>query len=255
MGADLSERDMADLAALADGTLEPARRAQVEARVAASAELQALLERQRDSLAATGPLTAEPVPSALVATVGAAAAVRRRARRQRRTWPALAAAVAAAVVVVVVVASLGGAAPSLSDAARLAGLPPTAAAPAPLGGGHTRLAASVQGVVFPDLQQTFGWRASGLRRASLEGRPATVVSYTQAGRRIAYVVVGGSALARPSPATVHVVGGTEYQTLTLRGLPAVTWRQSGHTCLLTGAVRPAELLALAAWSSGYDVQS
>ena len=49
----LSEHELAELAALADGTLPADRRAEVEARVAASPELQELLERQRQSLALT----------------------------------------------------------------------------------------------------------------------------------------------------------------------------------------------------------
>jgi anti-sigma factor RsiW len=45
--------DPAELAALADGSLDPARRAELEALVASSPELAALLEEQRRSLALT----------------------------------------------------------------------------------------------------------------------------------------------------------------------------------------------------------
>ncbi|MGB0094653.1 MAG: hypothetical protein WBP81_19235, partial [Solirubrobacteraceae bacterium] len=40
-------RELADLSALADGTLDPARRAEVQARITASPELSALYGRER----------------------------------------------------------------------------------------------------------------------------------------------------------------------------------------------------------------
>src|SRR5262245_66316975 len=67
----LSERELAELAAFADGSLPPERRAEVEARVAASPELLQLVERQRRTLAATQALSAEDPPESLVATVDA----------------------------------------------------------------------------------------------------------------------------------------------------------------------------------------
>jgi anti-sigma factor RsiW len=50
---------MAELSALADGTLPADRRAEVEARVAASPELQELVERQRQAVLAAQRLTSE----------------------------------------------------------------------------------------------------------------------------------------------------------------------------------------------------
>jgi anti-sigma factor RsiW len=61
----LNENELAELCALADGTLPAERRAAVEARVAASPELQALLDRQRSALAATRSLASEPAPESL----------------------------------------------------------------------------------------------------------------------------------------------------------------------------------------------
>ena len=51
-GEPLDEQAERDLAALADGSLDSARREQVEARVAGSPRLQALLAEQRSALAA-----------------------------------------------------------------------------------------------------------------------------------------------------------------------------------------------------------
>lgn len=64
----LSERELAELSAFADGTLPPERRAEVQARVAASPELLELVERQRRTVAATQALSTEEPPESLVAT-------------------------------------------------------------------------------------------------------------------------------------------------------------------------------------------
>lgn len=58
-GSRLSAEEMSELAALADGTLPAERRPEVEARVAASAELAELLERQRQAVLAARSLADE----------------------------------------------------------------------------------------------------------------------------------------------------------------------------------------------------
>jgi len=159
-----------------------------------------------------------------------------------------------AALAAILVLSLGGgptsAGPSVADAAQLALRPPNAAAPAPAGAGGTELAAAVQGVAFPDLAATAGWRAVGMRQGSVGGRDATVVYYEKEGRRIAYAIVAGPALSRPGDATTTSLGGVQYQALSLGGRPAVTWRRAGHTCVLIGAAPPPELLSLASWGGG-----
>src|SRR5438093_7432180 len=67
----LTEREIAEMCALADGTLPAERRAEVEARVAASPELQELLERQRVAVTAVRRLAAEEEPASLRAAVEA----------------------------------------------------------------------------------------------------------------------------------------------------------------------------------------
>src|SRR4051812_50091124 len=88
MASKLSARELAELAALADGTLPPERRGPLEARVAASPELRELLERQIRAVAATRGTASEPAPASLRTSVerrnGASAAGRRRARPRPR---------------------------------------------------------------------------------------------------------------------------------------------------------------------------
>jgi hypothetical protein len=247
----LTDQQTADLCALADGTLPADRRSAVEAWVAASPELQELLDRQRRSLAATGAAASEPEPASLRAAVEARVAERRRPRA-RALVPRLAfAGAAAAAVVVVLVLALGGGAggPTVAQAAQLAARPPTGPAPARLDDSRTQLAVGVEGARFPDFRRAYGWRPAGVRRGVVDGRDATVVYYRKGGSRVAYVIVSGSALARPgAPGAVR--RGVEYQTVRAEGRPAVTWRRVGHTCVLTGAASRAELLRLASWRGG-----
>jgi hypothetical protein len=251
----VTDEQMANLCALADGTLSPERREAVEAWVASSPELQKLLERQRRSLAAAHGPASEPLPGSLRTSVEAEVAGRRR-ERSRRLVPRLAfggAAAAVATVALVLVLGGGSAAPTVADAAELAALPPSGPAPARLEGSRTQLAADVQGVGFPDFRHRYGWRADGVREDTVDGREATVVYYREGGRQIAYVIVSGSGLPPPSGADETVRRGVEYQTLRAEGQPAVTWRRVGHTCVLTGEASRAELVALASWRGGGEL--
>jgi anti-sigma factor RsiW len=245
----LSERELAELGALADGTLPPERVAAVEARVAASPELQELLERQRRAVAATRALASEPAPDSLRTSVEALR--RRRAPRRRglRLAPRLAAAggLAAAAVIAALVLTGGPGAPSVAEAARLTVRPPTGPAPGLQARSSTKLAAAVEGVAFPALTQPYGWKAVGVRHDKLDGRRATTVYYSKGGKRIAYVIVSGSGLPRPDEAQETTLAGVEYQLLRIDDRLAVTWRRSGHTCVLIGAAPRSELVTLASW--------
>ena len=138
---------------------------------------------------------------------------------------------------------------SVAGAARLALEPAAGAAPGALGTSHTELAANVQGLAFPDYARAFGWQASGVRHGRVGDRSATVVTYSKAGRHIAYAIVAGAALPQPSGAAATTIGGVRFQTVSFEGRPAVT-----------GATRPyvradrrragAELLSLASWQAG-----
>ena len=200
VASQLSEQEMADLCAFADGTLPAERRAEVETRVAASPELQELVERQRRAVAATRTSAAEPVPASLATAVEALRPrVSRRSRDRQLTFGLALAGVLAAVAAAFLVLTMGGgpATPSVAGAARLAALPANGPAPGASGTGGTQLAAAVQGVAFPDLSSSYGWRATGVRHGRVDGRDATVVHYTKDGRNIAYAIVAGPGLPRP----------------------------------------------------------
>ena len=249
MTSNLSNKEIADLCALADGTLPVDRRAEVEAWVAASSERQDLLERQRRSLVATQALASEPVPDSLRQAVEARRRTTGSRSRRRRLAPRLGLATAfgvAVAIVAVVVLSSGPAGPTVAQAAQLATQPASAAAPRPTS--RTELALGVQGVSFPNLASYYGWHASGVRHGHVGNRAATVVFYSKGARRIAYVIVSGASLARPGGGRTSGVGGVEYQTLRLNDKLAVTWQRGGHTCILLGQAKSAELLALAAWT-------
>jgi anti-sigma-K factor RskA len=99
------DREIAELAALADGSLAPERRTALEARVAASSELAGrLAEQQRAVALARSAAAAVEAPAALRARVEAQRPMRRVARPPRLVLVgASATAVAAAVVIGLVV--------------------------------------------------------------------------------------------------------------------------------------------------------
>jgi hypothetical protein len=245
----LSERELAELSAFADGTLPPERRAEVEAWVTASPELLELVERQRRTVAATQALSSEEPPASLVATVDALGSGRIKRRSSARWFaPRLALASGLAVVAAVVAAIVltgGPGGPTVADAARLASKPPTGQAPAAIS--STKLSAGVQGVAFPNFARWAGWQTQGVLHGKVDGRDATVVFYRKDGRRIAYAIVAGSELPEPSEGQVTNRYGVDYQTLRLNGRLVVTWPRGGHTCVLVGDATRAELVKLASW--------
>jgi hypothetical protein len=160
------------------------------------------------------------------------------------------AAAAATAIILVLVLGGGTAGPSVADAAELAGLPATGPAPPRVEDHPTLLKEDVEGVSFPAFARRYGWHAAGVRHDSIDGRDATVVYYRKEGREIAYVIVSGAGLPKPSDISETVRRGVDYETLSSDGRVAVTWERLGHTCVLIGDASPAELLTLASWRGG-----
>ncbi|MFL5894110.1 MAG: hypothetical protein ACJ76Z_03230, partial [Thermoleophilaceae bacterium] len=207
----LSDDQLADLARLVDGTLPADRRAEVEARIAASPELSRLFERQAVALEALRGTADIGAPSRLRAAVdrrrGAARAGRRNVVVRRALAPA--AAVVLALALVLPGAFSGG--PSVADAAALAEKPPTQAAPAGVPGTPQLLGARVDDVPFPNYAAKFGWKPVGARQDDPSGRGATTVYYEKDNRTIAYTIVAGDALDPPSDARSTTRGGVQYR--------------------------------------------
>ncbi len=248
--------ELAELSALADGTLAPALRAEVEARIAASPQLTALYERERRVVDALHQARAtERAPQRLRTKIEASRPSRARAVRRRFVYAGGVAAALAAVVLALVLALPSGTpgSPSVSDAAALAARGPTEAAPAPdpsMPG--ARLHQSVGDVYFPNWTSRFGWQAVGTRTDELGGRTAVTVYYRWKGATIAYTIVHSPPLAEPS-AKATSWDGTELRTLALNGRQVVTWRRAGDTCVLSGAgITAAALQKLAAWKVPAD---
>ncbi|MBV9837195.1 MAG: hypothetical protein JO156_03685 [Solirubrobacterales bacterium] len=250
---DIPTRELAELSALADGTLDPDRRPQVEARIAASPELTALLERERRAVQALHQARAEVrAPAGLRSRIEAQRPSRRVLQRRRFGYAgSLAGALAAAVLALVLVLPGGTpGAPSVGQAASLATLGPSAPPPAPdPGAPRVKLGRNVEDVYFPNWAQRFGWRPVGERTDRLRGRLAVTIYYDWRSAQIAYTIVAAPALTQPA-APVTNLSGTELRTLGLGGRLVVTWRRAGHTCVLSGASVPAsELQRLAAWKA------
>src|SRR5436190_10888392 len=247
----LNERELADLVALADGSLDSAREAEVQARVDADPRLRALLDEQRRAVGLVRATAADArAPLALRERVEAdRQRLAPRAKRRRIGLLGGLAGALAAVALALVLTLPGGApgGPTVVQAAGLSALPPTTAPPARSDGSQL-LVTAVDGVAYPYWGDSFAWETSGARRDRLDGRHTATVFYGKNGKRIGYTIVSGRALKPPSGARTTVLNGVKLRSFTQDGRTVVTWLRSGHTCVLAGAnVPPAVLLRLAAW--------
>jgi len=245
-----SEPREEELAALADGSLAPDRRAAVEAFVESSPELgDRLAEQERAFALVRGASATVEAPAGVRARVDE---MRRPAASRRRprglAWAGGFAAAAAAVAAVVLLVLPGGAGgPSVAQAASLATRPPTAVAPH--AASPTLLAVTEDGVPFPYWAKKFGWKATGVRVDTLRGRHVTSVYYEKKGSTIVYSIVSGRALPRPPSSSRLRRESTEYRVLTIGGRLVVTWERRGRTCVLSATGVPAaKLMKLASWN-------
>ncbi len=251
--ADSPQQRRADLSALADGTLDPSRRAEVEARIAASPELTALYERERRVVRALHQARqTDRAPAGLRARIEAQRPrARSRARRRVGYAGGLAGALAAILLALVLILPSGTpGAPSLGQAAALAvrgaaSPPPQADSGAP----SVKLEEQVGNVYFPNWGAKFGWHAVGRRVDHINGRLAVTVYYKRGQATLAYTIVAAPALQQPA-AKVTRLHGTDLRTLRVGGRLVVTWRRAGHTCVLSTVSVPASKLQhLAAWKA------
>ena len=247
--AEPDARTLAELSALADGTLDTARAKALRERIAGSPELSRRYERERRAVAALRELRADQAPANLRIALDA----RRPAPRRRAPLiygGALTAAVAAAVAALVLLLPGGTpGAPSVSQAATVAFRGPAMAAPAP-DRTHPgfKLNQDVEDVYFPNWFDRFGYRAVGQRVDRIGGHLAVTVYYQrEGGSMVAYTILASPALPWPGTRT-ESVKHVKYQSFTSGSRWVVTWRRAGHTCVLSAAGVPVSVLAqLAGW--------
>ncbi len=254
-----SDPSTRDISALADGTLDPARREALEAEIKASPELSDLYERERRVVELIHEARAsDQAPERLRARIERMRpSERTRTRRRLQYGGAFAAALAVAATAFLLILPAGTpGAPSVSEAASVALRGP--AGPLYKSEGTTppaSVGADIEEVYFPDWSHKFGWRAVGERTDRINDRKAVTVYYDGHGQRIAYTIVAAPALKQPAASTTWL-HGTELRTLNLGGRMVVTWRRAGHTCILSAAgVSPAVLQKLAAWKVPASAQA
>jgi hypothetical protein len=244
-------RLLADLSALADGSLDPQRAGVVSELIANSPELRERYEREQRAVSMLRELRDDRAPHALRLAIDAHRRPATRRRGRLLGAGALAATVSAVVVALVLLLPSGSpGAPSVSQAAGLALRGPTVAPPAPVHTNPAKLNQDVQEVYFPNWEW-MKWEASGRRVDTLAGRPAVTVYYTNTrnAQQIAYTIVGAPPLRWPNSHTLNL-SGIRLQTFVLNGRLVVTWRRARHTCVLSGSgVTVAQLAKLAGWEA------
>jgi anti-sigma factor RsiW len=239
----LTETQMAELSALADGTLAADRRPAVEALLESSAEVRAQFELERGIVERLHAARAsDRAPAALRERIESD---RERARSKRRgaalgrgrrwlaPWPAagLSGAVAAVVAAVVVFAG-GSGSLTVAAAARVAERGPAHAAPAADPGNAEFLAAHVGTVRFPASLGSYD--VAGERTDRLDGRRIVTVYYGDRGVSVSYTVLAQPALPQKFN---HVAepGSVWYFVGRLHGRAAIVWRNDGHTCIISSS--------------------
>jgi hypothetical protein len=247
MDKDMSEEPQlaeAELARVADGSLDAAHEAEVRRRLERSPDLTAALGEQERVVAMLRSIDAQ-APASLRAALPEQLQRADRSRSRRRFGHLVPVGVALAAALVIVLVTGGGATgPSLQQTVRLT----LAAATYPAPGERTAstLDHTAAGIAFPYWQQSVGWRAVGARADRIGGREIVTVFYGRpGGHRVGYAIVGGPALPVSGGRTV-TRGGVPYYFLRQGSATLVTWLRSGHTCVIAGRrVTEATLLALA----------
>lgn len=247
--SDADARLLADLSALADGSLEPRRAEIVSELIAGSPELRERYEREQRAVAMLHELRGDHAPHSLRLAIDARRHQAPR-RRGRLLYAGALAVTVSAVVAVLVLLLPGGSpgAPSVSQAASLASRGSTLSAPPLDPRQPAKLEQDVQEVYFPNWGWG-GWHASGRRVDQFAGRLAVTVYYTKGARQIAYTILEAPPLGWPG-ARMTQLDGIHLQSFVLNGRLVVTWRRAGHTCILSGsAVTVPELAKLAGWDA------
>lgn len=156
-----------------------------------------------------------------------------------------------AAMLALALAPTGSGRSTLERAAALALEPPTGPAPRESRWRQRELTVREGAIAFPYWGDSVGWRATGVRRDTLEGRAATTVYYAARGAgegagELAYTIVADTP-TRPSAGGRTVwLDGTRYTLRTIDQRHVVAWNRGGELCVVSSAhAPPRELLALA----------
>jgi hypothetical protein len=143
----------------------------------------------------------------------------------------------------------GTSAPTVLQASSAGLRAATGAAPAESPHDPRLLAVSAAGIAYPYWGRKLGWNAVGARTDTVGGRTVTTVFYADSrARRIGYSIVAGPALAIPVGASTTRRHGVSFDVLSRANPTVLTWREAGHTCILTArGVDAGTLMRLAAW--------
>jgi hypothetical protein len=215
------EREAAELAALADGSLAPERRRELEERVASSPRLQAMLQEQRAALRAIRARD-ERAPERLHAAVTRPAQPRRRRLGLLQAGALAAVAAAFAALVLIALPDSDPAAPTLTEVAGIAARPATSAGPA-----------EAWGLEYPDLERKHRWRTAGGRSDRVDGRFARTVFYVRGDRRMAYTIVSTGPVRVPRGARSWRREGKPWYAFEQDGRTVVAWGRKGHMCVVS----------------------
>jgi hypothetical protein len=268
---DLDAASMADLTALADGSLGPARKQEVLDRAEGSPELGATLDEQRRAIGLLAQAADVRAPEELRARIEEL--VDRRSRRRslarprgvassphasrgrRRLAGASVAALAVAAALAIGLVAGGSAGPTLGEYVALGSKPAIGGPPQKARGGASQLAVRVDGVPFPYLEDRFGWSASGVRSDTIAGHAVTTVFYGDHGSHVSYSIVAGtppslSGLASGARGGRAVWrGGVRYWVQRVGDTTTVVWTRNGHRCIVSAhGLSSSQLLMLASWT-------
>jgi hypothetical protein len=213
------DRELAELAAFADGSLPLAKREALERRIAASPRLQRLLREQMAALDAVRGLE-DRAPRRLRESIAAGRRPRERRFRPRIALAGAGAAAGLALLMLLVLPDSDPALPTLAQAASIAARPPTSAQPA----------VAAWGLEYPDLA---GWRAVGSRSDSISGETARTVFYAKDRRRIAYTILSGARVRIARGTHTWKRRGKPWYAFTEQGRAVVAWDRKGHMCVVS----------------------
>ncbi len=249
--AEAENRRAIELLRSLDGVRAPTSlRHAVEAMIADPAALERTIADSTTANSTTATPPTDPLAADRPATSGERASFRRtrRSPRLRLRLAGALALTAAAVVAFVLALSSGAGTPTVLETSRAGLRAATQLAPSESSSDLHQLAISAAGIPYPYWGASLGWEATGARADRVGGRTVTTVFYADHhGQRIGYSIVSGPALPLPAGVTV-IENGVRFRLPPAPGFTVVTWREAGHTCILTArSVAASTLVRLAAW--------